>query len=230
MPNERILDKIRKCLALSTSSNPHEAQSAMRQAQKLMEMHGMTTKDAQVSTVDELRAKSLTSISRPKAWETKLSHLVAGAFGGHIMWHSMHSSCGHKEYFGSYVFIGMKDKIEVMHYTFQVLQRNLFKQRQAYISTNKQEGQDRQSMSAIGDTFAMGWLEAVAKTVATFVLGVQERATVTAYIEAKYPRRTKSAGKKQYYGGAQHAEAGRQAGAGQALHHPMTQRKNLLLG
>jgi hypothetical protein len=32
--DDKILNKIKKCLALSTSSEPHEAASALRQAQK----------------------------------------------------------------------------------------------------------------------------------------------------------------------------------------------------
>lgn len=38
----KVLDKIRKCLALSTSSNEHEAAAALRQARKLMDAHGIT--------------------------------------------------------------------------------------------------------------------------------------------------------------------------------------------
>lgn len=40
MNDQRILERIKKCLALSQSSEPHEAAAALRQAQKLMEMHG----------------------------------------------------------------------------------------------------------------------------------------------------------------------------------------------
>lgn len=36
---QRILDKIQKCLALAKSANAHEAAAAMRQAQKLMQIH-----------------------------------------------------------------------------------------------------------------------------------------------------------------------------------------------
>ena len=35
----KIMDRIKKCLALSASSNEHEAEAALRQARKLMEAH-----------------------------------------------------------------------------------------------------------------------------------------------------------------------------------------------
>lgn len=42
---DKALDKIRKCLALSKSANEHEAAAALRQAQKMMEMHGLSEDD-----------------------------------------------------------------------------------------------------------------------------------------------------------------------------------------
>lgn len=46
---EKIVDKIKKCLALGKSNNPHEAAAALRQAQKLMEMHGLSEDDLEKS-------------------------------------------------------------------------------------------------------------------------------------------------------------------------------------
>ena len=38
---DRIIDKVKKCIALSKSDNPHEAAAALRQAQALMRKHGI---------------------------------------------------------------------------------------------------------------------------------------------------------------------------------------------
>jgi hypothetical protein len=40
--NDAIIRKIEKCLALSKSSNEHEAAAALRQATKLMEAYNIT--------------------------------------------------------------------------------------------------------------------------------------------------------------------------------------------
>ena len=42
MDRAKALERIRKCMALSKSPNEHEAAAALRQAQKLMQMHGVT--------------------------------------------------------------------------------------------------------------------------------------------------------------------------------------------
>lgn len=42
---DKVLDKIRKCLALGKSPNEHEAAAALRQAQKMMAAHNLTEED-----------------------------------------------------------------------------------------------------------------------------------------------------------------------------------------
>lgn len=51
MDKEKALARIKKCLALSKSPNEHEAAAALRQAQKLMQAHGITEEDVDGSTV-----------------------------------------------------------------------------------------------------------------------------------------------------------------------------------
>jgi len=63
-PDEKILGKIKKCLALATSSEPHEAAAAMRQAQKLMELHGIGQIDVKRSDIGEVQVSSKVSVSK----------------------------------------------------------------------------------------------------------------------------------------------------------------------
>ena len=76
MEHEKIIDKIKKCLALSNSDNPHEAAAGLRQAQKLMQMHGLNELDIELSDVQEMRAKA--SNAGVVAWESLLANLVQG--------------------------------------------------------------------------------------------------------------------------------------------------------
>ena len=46
---ERVIRKIKRCLALSASSNETEAATAMRQAQALMREYRLTELDVQLS-------------------------------------------------------------------------------------------------------------------------------------------------------------------------------------
>ncbi len=45
MTNEKIIDKVKKLLALSESPNEHEAKLALQRAQELLQKHNLTTKD-----------------------------------------------------------------------------------------------------------------------------------------------------------------------------------------
>ena len=56
MDKEKILDKIKKCLALSKSANEHEAAQALKQAQALMEKHEVNAVDIALSEVSEQKA------------------------------------------------------------------------------------------------------------------------------------------------------------------------------
>lgn len=49
MDKNKIIDKIKKCMALGNSSNANEAAAALRQAQKMMNMHGLTEDDIEGS-------------------------------------------------------------------------------------------------------------------------------------------------------------------------------------
>ena len=49
MDKAKIIDKIKKCMALGNSSNANEAAAALRQAQKMMNMHGLTEDDIEGS-------------------------------------------------------------------------------------------------------------------------------------------------------------------------------------
>jgi hypothetical protein len=77
MDNRKIMDKIRKCLALSQSANEHEAAAALRQAKKLMEAHNISAEDVKAAEVSEARVKA-GACRNPVAWEGNLA-LTTGA-------------------------------------------------------------------------------------------------------------------------------------------------------
>ncbi|MFJ7315240.1 DUF2786 domain-containing protein [Pseudomonas sp. NPDC098747] len=76
---ERIIRKIKRCMALSQSSNENEAATAIRHAQSLMREYRLTETDVRLSDVGEVES----SVSRPRrpAWDRYLSTIVAEVFG-----------------------------------------------------------------------------------------------------------------------------------------------------
>lgn len=78
----RIIDKVKKCIALSKSDNPHEAAAALRQAQALMRKHGIDEAGIVASEVSAADVEHKSgNTARPPAWETMLMMLVGTAFG-----------------------------------------------------------------------------------------------------------------------------------------------------
>ena len=82
MIDPKILGKIKKCLALSSSDNPHEAAAAMRQAHALMAAHGVSAEQITMADIGEAHANSRTMArNKPAQWEGALAAMVGKAFG-----------------------------------------------------------------------------------------------------------------------------------------------------
>lgn len=77
---ERVIRKIKRCLALSKSSNEHEAATAMRQVQALMREYRLTESDVHLSDAGEAESGIARAKRRPTR-ERHLSSIVANAFG-----------------------------------------------------------------------------------------------------------------------------------------------------
>lgn len=80
--NEKIIEKVRKCLALAyNNSNASEAESAALAAQKLMAKHGISAIDVESEmTVEEQISIVREETGGGKAWKYILAHIVAENF------------------------------------------------------------------------------------------------------------------------------------------------------
>lgn len=227
--DERILNKIKKCLALSTSSEPHEAASALRQAQKLMELHGVSVEAIKMSDISEQKIKSKTSVSKPKHWENKLLKTVGRAFGCDLYWSSSSSYARGKDVFGSYTYVGIKQQVELATYTAEVMQRKLMKAKAEYVGSLG-DHLTRQVKIQRSDGFCLGWVASVAETIHTFANTEETQGLITSYINTI----CKGSVAKQNRGSGYSSAAfdyGREVGASESIHRPMgTNPSQLKLG
>lgn len=81
-----IIHKIRKLLALSTSSNPHEAARALEKAIQLMGQHGLSETDVEIYS-----ASAGAPVKRVSIWRSYIANAVAWCNGvlavkGHEGW------------------------------------------------------------------------------------------------------------------------------------------------
>lgn len=160
----KILGKIKKCLALSSSDNPNEAATAMRQAHALMVAHGVSAEQITMADIGEAQAKCHTMArNKPAQWEGALAAMVGKAFGCQMMLQRFAIIDNPKKALneGSYIFVGITAQAQVAAYTFNVLSRKCKKARSVWIAetlkglSNMRGGKRR--ATALGDEFAMGW-------------------------------------------------------------------------
>lgn len=159
--NEKLLQKIRKLLALAKSSNPYEAAVAMRQAQKLMRERNINQVEVEIG---EARSKQAFANKTPK-----YIHLLAA---------TVETAFGVKGYFESglktsAVFYGQAERPEIASYCFDVLYRQLAKAREEFNVT-----QDKRLKRATkinrADLFCEGWVSGVYRTIKEFALQLSE--------------------------------------------------------
>lgn len=186
MNREDALKKIKKCLALAASPNPHEAAAAMRQAQKLMAEHGLSEMDLSLADVAEHQTAAMHGAMVP--WEVNLSDLVAAAFGCtrfciRVPMISRRMGVINKL---RYVFVGVGAAPEVAGYTYEVLARQCGKARAAHIA-KQPKACKTMTKTARGDEFARGWVYGVRDLVGRFANSEHNEVLIGQYMAQKYP-------------------------------------------
>lgn len=187
MDRDTAIAKIKKCLALGKSSEPHEAAAALRQAQKLMQEHGISDMDVQLSDIEEERAMPLPSAT-VQAWQARLAHLVAETFGAETYvsttrrmgprYRPVSESC--------MVFVAPSPWSEVARYAFETLLRQCAKARMQHIGQQPKACKPI-TKTARGDAFALGWVSGVRGLVERLAPNAQHEALLLQYMQARHP-------------------------------------------
>lgn len=199
MEKDDVMRKIKSCLALAKSDNPHEAAAALRQAQKLMSMYKVDALDVSLADVSEetVKAQNITII----VWESALANMVADAFGC-----QSYSQRGRKfngnmrvSRFHNIVFVGVASAPLVAQYAFDVLSRQCGKARRAHIAAQPKNCLPS-TKTARGDKFAYGWVHGVEKLVERFVGDKADDELIGQYLAKTHPEMTQFAPKDRATG------------------------------
>lgn len=208
---ERILDKIKKCLALSASQNEHEAAAALRQARALMDAHGITDTEMKAIGVSE-ESTLAGAVDSPAHWESTLAASIAHMFGCHLL-HARKDW-----YTAMWSFIGVSPQPEVARYAFEVLFRQAKKARQEHIKSNLKRFK-KTNKTRRADLFSEGWVHAATAAISPWVSSQAQTDAVDAYMQIKHPKtgnletRNRNAGRQlsdrdrdSYYAGRRSGE------------------------
>lgn len=174
MDHSKALDKIKKCLRLAASSNPHEAAAAMRQARALMEKYRIEDADVLMADVQAHGARSGSKVTPPR-WEAALAACVARAYACRLFF---------VEGLGEWRFIG--EMAEVAGYTMTLLLRQVRQARRDYIA-DKLKRCKAATKTKRADLFCDAWVFAVRRQVQAFA-GLEEPSqAVEAYMLKHHP-------------------------------------------
>jgi hypothetical protein len=162
------LNRIRKCLALSGSSNANEAAIALRQAQKLMNEFSIDMAAIHAPKIGDLNiaanGKTVT------AWEASLAATVAATLGIRVY---INRSRGKQQtcYFGNV------DRVALAEYAHESLRRAIIKARKEYVLLQSFTGQyNVKELRALGKSFAIGFAMEVKHAVSSLFETPEEKA------------------------------------------------------
>ncbi|WP_323150744.1 DUF2786 domain-containing protein [Pseudomonas glycinae] len=199
---ERVIRKIKHCLALAQSANENEAATALRQAQALMREYRLTEMDVKLSDVGEVESQ-FTRAERLPVWERSLAGAVASVFGCTSLYARQY--CKEKDrIIARTSFVGVTPAQHIALYAFEALLTKLKFARKQYVAAVR-AGVHRSSYSAetAGDHFGMAWVnEVYGKLIALvpkgeddtppasdgrdiIVVEAQDKALITEYLSNK---------------------------------------------
>lgn len=151
---KKVIERIKKCLALAQSDNPNEAATAMRQAQKLMREYNLTEASLHISNINENTVKFGNGARRAPEWMNKLAGTCALAFDCHVIF-STNRFLNQKQI----IYVGIGEAPKMAEYCYEVLARQLVHARNEYCKKLKiLHGQVSRIYS---NSFALGWVIAV---------------------------------------------------------------------
>lgn len=214
MDKKKVLDKIKKCLALSKSANEYEAAQALRQAQALMEKYEVNAVDIALSEVSEQKVDRKMAFKLAN-WQWRVANMIADVFG-----------CQSYQRGKTMMFYGIGNRAEISAYAFDVVYRQISADRRKFLKTCRARKPAHRTYLA--DQFCDGWIMGAWEKVRKFEMSDEEKAIMDGYKKKEHPdmteARTRDAKSSILQGSTMEYEAlaqGMESGKQVQLHHAM---------
>lgn len=214
MDKQAVLEKIKKCLALSKSANEHEAAQAMKQAQALMKKYEVDAVDVVLSEVSE-RGSGRKMAVKLAEWQWAVANMISEVFG-----------CKCYQLGNAMFFYGLGNRAEIASYAFDVVYRQISAARREFLKTCR--ARKPSNRTYLADQFCNGWMMGAWSVVKEFEMSDDEKAVMADYRRKKYPHMEnavcRDAKTPELDGSAAMIEAiakGHSAGKKVQLHHAM---------
>lgn len=218
-----ILRKIEKCLALSKSSNEHEAAAALRQATKLMTAYNVTPEALAAAKIGSATAKT-NAWTRPPAWEIDLLNVIKKAFGCDVI---LNLGDSQRKILTQVRYIGLTHQAQLAAYAHDVLRRQVEKARTAY--TAKLTQRSRGEKIAAGETFSRGFVQVLNAQANALANTPEVESGIASHKAGLLGNATKKFQPAKVGFDAYAYADGKNAGKGASLHRPMNGEAHLKL-
>ncbi len=129
--NTILLQRIKKLLALSHSTNPNEAAMALQRAQKMMRDNAITMNEITLSEIGEQNEEILPAL-RERTLFSLLSSIIEGAFGVTAILHSQGRKYTHVS------FIGPRSRLDSACYTYVFLGRQASIMKKQFVTAERE--------------------------------------------------------------------------------------------
>ena len=157
---DKLLRKVKHCLAMGESSNENEAASAIRQASKMMERHGISKQDLLLLDIKYSSSKTDLPRSAIPSYLAHLSGMIAFIFGCKVFYEYNMAANKYRA-----VFVGLDTYSEIAGYAFDVLSAQLKSARKLYLKNNLNRVRIKKNKYTRADSFCLGWVKGVAYLV-----------------------------------------------------------------
>ena len=186
MNKKEIIEKIKKCLALSQSTNQHEAALALKQAQALMAKYDIDANDADLLGIQDFETDGSGS-HRPPKYEVILAQSIAKMMDCKVIltWKLKRTRHGGSKYVTQWTFYGFDPVAEIAGYAFDVLYRKCKSARTEYIQTKLNRVQIRTNKIKRADLFAEGWVLEATQAARKIKPNTEKLKQIEAYTEEK---------------------------------------------
>lgn len=185
---KRILDKIIRCLALSKSSNEHEAATALRQAHAMMKQHNISMDDVKFADIKFQRSSTRTA-RNPALYLAHLADMIAELFGCKMY---LGNGEGKLEYAAVFCFVGLEMHSTIASYSHDSLARQLKQARLEYMRTELKRVRLTKNKTARADAFCHGWVATVERLVSKLVPPTTDMAMIEYVMNRELTLKTKN--------------------------------------
>jgi hypothetical protein len=161
---EKIIDKVRKLMALSHSPNEHEAALAATRARELLDKYDLSLTEVEINEEEIIEHRVDTGTHQPPLWMGRLAVCVSSAF-----------NCKVFRVYGIMVFCGTKADTQVADFTYSFLFRTVKRLSKEHKASLERSGvwatnyKGRHGNRRYMQSYALGVVNAIDQKLMAFV-------------------------------------------------------------